>query len=136
MNIKSTLLSVSLVLSSVAFNAIAAASPKTFGSGANTDNVSKISTILASPDDYLDEDVTIKGTIVKVCKKRGCWMELTSDKKFQTFRVKVRDESRLESFWSDPLAISMPRNSISLNFFSRFELLSNYFNLFMKNIMK
>lgn len=101
MNIKSTLSSVTLLsvslfsltllLSSVAFNASAAASSKTFGSGADTDNVSKISMILASPDDYLDKDVTIKGTIVKVCKKRGCWMELTSDKKFQTFRVKVRD---------------------------------------------
>ena len=71
-----------MILTAVSWSVLATSNAKTFGSGANTDNVSKISTILASPDDYLDKDVTIKGTIVKVCKKRGCWMELTSDKKF------------------------------------------------------
>ncbi|MDA8621755.1 DUF4920 domain-containing protein [Psychrosphaera sp.] len=91
MNVKSTLLSIALLLSPVAFNANAIASQQVFGSGANTNNVSKISSILASPDDYLDKEVTIKGTIAKVCKKRGCWMELTSDKKFQTFKIKVKD---------------------------------------------
>lgn len=64
---------------------------QTFGTGANTSDVSKISDILATPDSFMDKDVTIKGTIVKVCKKRGCWMELASDKRFQSFRIKVRD---------------------------------------------
>ncbi|MUH73347.1 DUF4920 domain-containing protein [Psychrosphaera haliotis] len=91
MKINSIIINLVIILAAASWSVLATSSPQTFGSGANTDNVSKISTILASPDDYLDKDVTIKGTIVKVCKKRGCWMELTSDKKFQTFKVKVRD---------------------------------------------
>ena len=91
MNGSSILLSVAILLGSMSFDVSAGSNTKNYGTGADTSNVSKVSSILASPDDYLDKDVTIKGTIVKVCKKRGCWMELTSDQQFQTFRVKVRD---------------------------------------------
>lgn len=76
---------------SISSPAAQAFASQNFGTGANTSEVSKISDILATPESYMDKDVTIKGTIVKVCKKRGCWMELASDKRFQSFRVKVRD---------------------------------------------
>jgi hypothetical protein len=62
-----------------------------FGNGANMKQLTEISKILASPNEFLESSITIEGTIVKVCKKRGCWMELASDKKFQTLRIKVRD---------------------------------------------
>lgn len=62
-----------------------------FGGKVNMDTITNVSDILATPENFIDKNVTIKGTIVKVCKMRGCWVELTSDKRFQTFRVKVRD---------------------------------------------
>ncbi len=55
------------------------------------DKLVPISTVLASPNNYLEKEITVAGTIVSVCSKRGCWMKLASDKKFQTMRIKVRD---------------------------------------------
>ncbi len=64
---------------------------KSFGNGANMDKLVAISTLLETPENYLNKDVTVQGTIVSVCSKRGCWMKLASDKRFQTLRIKVRD---------------------------------------------
>lgn len=50
-----------------------------------------ISTLMATPNQYINKMVTISGTIVDVCEKRGCWMELASDAKFETLRIKVND---------------------------------------------
>ncbi len=68
-----------------------ASADQDFGNGADMAHLSAISEILTSPNDFMSSPVTVEGTIVKVCKKRGCWMELASDKKFQTLRIKVRD---------------------------------------------
>ncbi|WP_417346184.1 DUF4920 domain-containing protein [Ferrimonas sp.] len=62
-----------------------------FGTPVDAGNITKISTLMASPDSYLDKQVTIEGTIVAVCEKRGCWMKVASDKQFQNLRVKVKD---------------------------------------------
>lgn len=62
-----------------------------FGAPVDAGNITKISTLMASPDSYLDKQVTIEGTIVAVCEKRGCWMKIASDKRFQNLRVKVND---------------------------------------------
>ena len=60
----------------------------TFGKAINTEVTIKISTILATPKNYLNNDVTIEGTIIGVCSRRGCWMELASDAKFEKIRIK------------------------------------------------
>ncbi|BAJ02787.1 DUF4920 domain-containing protein [Shewanella violacea] len=62
-----------------------------FGDRVDDSNLVEISTILAQPEDYLNEPVTIGGTIIGVCEKKGCWMELASDSKFEKLRIKVRD---------------------------------------------
>jgi len=62
-----------------------------FGSGADMDKLIAISTVLSSPENYLDKSITVKGAIVSVCSKRGCWMKLASDRKFQTLRIKVNE---------------------------------------------
>jgi len=69
----------------------AQATEQKFGDGANMKQLVEISEVLASPNEFLDTPITVEGSIVKVCKKRGCWMELASNKKFQTLRIKVRD---------------------------------------------
>ena len=70
---------------------VSAVEQRNFGTGAEMDKLISISTVLKSPKSYLNQDITVKGTIVSVCEKRGCWMKLASDKKFQTLRIKVRD---------------------------------------------
>lgn len=69
----------------------ASVADQTFGTGANMDTTVSISQILSSPANYLSAPVTVEGTIIKVCQKRGCWAELASDKKYQSLRMKVRD---------------------------------------------
>ncbi|GGI78674.1 DUF4920 domain-containing protein [Shewanella gelidii] len=64
---------------------------KDFGTPVNTDQLMAISTVLASPQQYVGQQVTVAGTIVGVCEKRGCWMELASDAKFEKLRIKVKD---------------------------------------------
>ena len=70
---------------------ISTANAQDFGTGANMDKLVAISTLLDKPENYLDKVVTVEGAIISVCKKRGCWMKLASDKKYQTLRIKVKD---------------------------------------------
>lgn len=65
--------------------------PKKFGKDLTVKTTTKISEIYASPSKYLGKKVVIEGHIVDVCAKRGCWMEVKSDKPGQTMRVKVND---------------------------------------------
>ena len=39
----------------------------------------------------MGKTVKVEGLVTAVCPKRGCWMELASDKEFQTVKVKVDD---------------------------------------------
>lgn len=62
-----------------------------FGTPINTDAKIKISSLLANAQDYLAQEVTVEGMVVGVCSKRGCWVELASDARFEKLRIKVRD---------------------------------------------
>ena len=62
-----------------------------FGETVNSDDVIKVSTVLATPDSYVDKQIVIKGIVTNVCSKRGCWMTVQSDQRFQELFVKVRD---------------------------------------------
>lgn len=62
-----------------------------FGEEVDELKLVEISKILAQPEDYLQKPVTISGTIIGVCEKRGCWMELASDARYEKLRIKVRD---------------------------------------------
>ncbi len=64
---------------------------KTFGAGVSLENTTKISEILKYPEKFTGQRVLIKGRVVDVCKKRGCWMEIASDEEFQTIMIKVND---------------------------------------------
>lgn len=50
-----------------------------------------ISKILSNPEKFIGKKVLVEGTILAVCEKRGCWMELSSDKEFQKIKIKVKD---------------------------------------------
>ena len=50
-----------------------------------------VSEIEKNPGAYVGKKVLIEGTVVEVCAKRGCWMDIASDTPFSKFQVKVKD---------------------------------------------
>jgi hypothetical protein len=70
---------------------VAQAESKTYGEGVTMTETTKVSDILATPEAYVGKTVAVEGIVVEVCKKRGCWLELGSDKPYEFIKVKVRD---------------------------------------------
>ncbi len=64
---------------------------KDLGKGITLNKTVKISKIMDKPGEWVGKKVLVEGQIVDVCKKRGCWMELASDKQYQTIKIKVKD---------------------------------------------
>jgi hypothetical protein len=80
-----------IVLFSLLLAGTVVAKEKVYGEGVGEGDFTKISAILAEPDDFAGETVRVEGTAVGVCKHRGCWLTLASDKEGETLRVKVED---------------------------------------------
>ena len=62
-----------------------------YGEKLTLSKVTKISGILAEPEQFIGQKVLVKGMVVEVCAKRGCWMYLASDKAFEKIQIKVLD---------------------------------------------
>lgn len=62
-----------------------------YGKELTLKNVTKISEILANPKDFVGKKVLVEGMVVDVCTKRGCWMEIASDKAYEKIKIKVKD---------------------------------------------
>lgn len=67
------------------------AKPLDFGVPVDMALIEPVSSIMATPDEYLEKMVAVEGTIVAVCAKRGCWLDMASDKQFEKLRIKVKD---------------------------------------------
>ncbi|MBK8724910.1 MAG: DUF4920 domain-containing protein [Holophagaceae bacterium] len=78
-----------LALSLVAVAAFAGG--KAYGKPLALKEATAVSAILANPAAFQGRKVQVRGMVVDVCKKRGCWMELASDKKYETLTFKVED---------------------------------------------
>jgi hypothetical protein len=50
-----------------------------------------IATLLGQPADYVGKTVRVDGVITGVCKKRGCWMQVTDPDTGEGVRIKVED---------------------------------------------
>jgi len=70
---------------------LAESSAAEYGDGVTLDEAVAVETLLESPDDYLGKKVRVDGVITSVCKKRGCWMQLTNPDTGNGVRVKVED---------------------------------------------
>jgi len=86
---KRNLMFVMIVVLLAAGTALAGDSTK-YGEGVGLEKAVSIEKLLASPADYLGQEVRVDGTITGVCKKRGCWMQVT-DEKGNGVRIKVED---------------------------------------------
>lgn len=80
-----------ILLSLLWGNIPANAAPVVFGSEVTDENLIDVNTLMQKPEHYLNREFTIKGVISKVCKKRGCWMELVTEPTDQPLIVKVKD---------------------------------------------
>ena len=70
---------------------LSAGAKKKYGKGLTIKEPTKISEIIAHPEQFDGKRVLIKGPIVDVCKERGCWIKIGSDKEFESIRFKVED---------------------------------------------
>jgi hypothetical protein len=71
--------------------AIAGGDADEYGDGVTIEQAVAVETLLASPDDYLGKPIRVDGVITGVCKKRGCWMQITDPETGGGVRVKVDD---------------------------------------------
>lgn len=69
----------------------ALAAEKAYGKGVALAETTSMAKILAEPDAYLGKTVRIEGTVVDVCPRAGCWMELEEGDGGSKLRVKVDD---------------------------------------------
>ena len=84
---KILILIISLVLANITF----ADEAKKYGAEITLEAKTNISRILADAENFVGKKVLVEGTVVGVCAKRGCWIELGGDKEFE----KIRPESSL-----------------------------------------
>lgn len=84
---KKTLFIVLALLISTSF----AGDGKKYGKDITLKEKTKVSDILANPEKYVGKKVLIEGPVVDVCDKRGCWIDVGSDKQFEKIKVKVKD---------------------------------------------
>ena len=81
-----------LVTTLVPFGVLAGAAGGTsYGDGVTLAEAVAIETLLSDPDSYVGQKVRVDGVITGVCKKRGCWMQVTDPDSGQGVRVKVDD---------------------------------------------
>ncbi|MDP4536019.1 DUF4920 domain-containing protein [Alkalimonas collagenimarina] len=62
-----------------------------FGDEVKQEQLVALSSILAAPEQYLEQEVTVQGTITAVCEKMHCWMRFATKDNEPAFRLKVRD---------------------------------------------
>ncbi|MGB0893243.1 MAG: DUF4920 domain-containing protein [Parashewanella sp.] len=70
---------------------IVASSKEHYGEGADMEKFIELSKVMSQPKAFLGKVTTIKGKVTKVCKKRGCWLELAAGKDISNLIVKVKD---------------------------------------------
>lgn len=70
---------------------LAQAKETKYGEGVSSRETMAVSTLLASPDDYVGKTVRVQGLAVGVCKHRGCWINIASDVEGESVRLKVQD---------------------------------------------
>jgi len=87
--VKRTVLALLLVV--ISLSHIYAGNGNKYGKEITLKEKTKISAILANPQKFVGKNVLVEGTVVAVCEKRGCWIELASDEKFQKIKIKVKD---------------------------------------------
>jgi hypothetical protein len=64
---------------------------KVYGAGVSAGDTVLVSDLLAHAEKYVGATVRVEGPVVGCCAKRGCWIEVASNKEFEKILVKVED---------------------------------------------
>ena len=70
--------------------AASAADVETYGDGVELEETTPIVKILAEPDAFLGRTVRVEGSVLDVCPKKGCWIEIGSSE--EHIQIKVDDD--------------------------------------------
>jgi len=70
---------------------VMASDSESYGDGVTLDEAVAIDVLLENPNDYVGRKVRVDGVITAVCKKRGCWMQVTDQESGNGVRIKVDD---------------------------------------------
>lgn len=62
-----------------------------YGETISLTELTPVSAILDAPDEWVGKRVLVKGMVVAVCEKRGCWMDIASDREYEKIQIKVDD---------------------------------------------
>ena len=57
----------------------------------NLKETTSISEIEKNPKSFIGKKVLVRGIVVEVCAKRGCWLDIASDTPFEKIQIKVTD---------------------------------------------
>lgn len=81
----------SMAMIAMAAAPVMAGDSESYGDGVTLDEAVAIDVLLDNPNDYVGRKVRVDGVITAVCKKRGCWMQVTDQESGNGVRVKVED---------------------------------------------
>ena len=62
-----------------------------YGEALSLTDTTQLAAVIENPDAYVGQQLLLTGTVVNVCEKRGCWLELGGELEGRTLRVKVDD---------------------------------------------
>lgn len=62
-----------------------------YGKNITLSDTVEVSELLDNPEAYEGKAVLIRGNVVDVCQKRGCWIEVAGDRPYEKITVKVND---------------------------------------------
>jgi len=62
-----------------------------YGKSINLKETTRISEIEKNPKSFIGKKVLVRGIVVEVCAKRGCWLDIASDTPFEKIQIKVTD---------------------------------------------
>jgi len=60
---------------------------ETYGAPLTLSEITEVSTILASPDEWVGKRVLIEGEVHEVCEMMGCWMDIQAEDDLITVQV-------------------------------------------------
>ncbi len=63
----------------------------TYGEGLTIRDAVPISRLIGEPEAFVGQKVRVDGVITGVCKKRGCWIQVTNPDTGEGIRIKVED---------------------------------------------
>ena len=62
-----------------------------YGNPLTLSEMTRVSEIEKNPSAFIGKKVLVKGTVVEVCAKRGCWLDIASDTPYEKIQIKVAD---------------------------------------------